>query len=215
MDIDFWKQVWEEQDIGFHKGEPNPVLVAYLKDLGLEAGNRIFLPLCGKTLDIGWLLSIGYRVVGVEVSELAVKQLFQELKIEPTITESETFRHYVGTDIDIFVGDIFKLSSETLGSVDAIYDRAALVALPTEMRQIYCAHLVEITHTARQLLITFEYDQRLREGPPFSLDAVEINKHYHNNYHIALLESKAIPRKLKRPSISNENVWLLTKRSEA
>ncbi len=209
MDISFWLQRWEKNNIGFHKSEANPLLVKYFNELSLVKGSRVFLPLCGKTLDIAWLLSNGYRVVGAELSEIAIEQLFMELGVEPKISKAGEVRHYSAKNIDIFVGNIFDLHSNMLGPVDAIYDRAALVAMPREVRNRYTAHLTEITNKAPQLLISFEYDQSLMEGPPFSVDIEEVNQHYRDSYNLSLIVSTNVPGGLKGICPARENVWLL------
>ena len=209
MDASFWHQRWERNEIAFHESAANPLLVKYFKDLSLVKGSRVFLPLCGKTLDIGWLLSSGYRVAGAELSELAVKQLFVELGVEPEISEVEKVTRYSATKIDIFVGDIFDVSRKILGSVDAIYDRAALVALPEELRSRYTMHLQEMTAHAPQLLICYEYDQTLMAGPPFSIRNEEVHRHYRRSYELTLLESTNVPGGLKKKCAAKENVWLL------
>jgi thiopurine S-methyltransferase len=186
------------------------LLVKYFKELSLLKSRRVFLPLCGKTLDITWLLSNGYRVAGAELSKIAVEQLFKELGVEPEISRVGELDHYSAANIDIFVGDIFHLSSEMLGLVDAIYDRAALVALPAEMRNQYTAHLVELTNKAPQLLICFEYNQSLMDGPPFSVSNDEVNQHYRNSYDLTLMASTEVTGGLKRKCTAIENVWLLT-----
>ncbi|MEB3192179.1 MAG: thiopurine S-methyltransferase [Snowella sp.] len=169
METSFWHQKWGKNDIAFHKNEVNPLLVKYFKQLSLANGSRVFLPLCGKTLDIAWLLANGYRIAGAELSKIAIAQLFRELGVKPQISQIGEIEHYSAQNIDIFVGDIFHLSSKILGVVDAVYDRAAVVALPAAMRNRYTAHLMEITYKAPQLLICYEYDQSLMAGPPFSI----------------------------------------------
>lgn len=167
------------------------------------------MPLCGKTLDIGWLLSHGYRVAGVELSEMAIKELFAELGTEPQIVKYGKLKHYGAKDIDIFVGDIFDLSGEMLGKIDAVYDRAALVALPEEMRKRYTSHLMKITDEAPQLLICYEYDQLLMEGPPFSVSDAEVNQHYAKSYDITRVESVNMPDGPKGLENVKKSVWLL------
>jgi thiopurine S-methyltransferase len=171
----------------------------------------VFLPLCGKTLDIAWLLSRGYRVAGAELSRLAIEQLFAGLGVEPEITRVGDHDRYSAQGIDIFVGDIFALSGKILGPVDAVYDRAALVALPEAMRNRYTAHLMAITGKAPQLLISYEYDQSRLEGPPFSIRNAEVRRHYADNYDLALLASQDVPGGLKGQCAATENVWLLRK----
>ena len=209
MNIDFWKKTWEKNEIGFHERKPNTLLVAYFKELNLVEGSRVFLPLCGKTLDITWLLSNGYRVIGAELSKLAIEQLFMGLGVEPKITQCGNSSRYSAKNIDIYVGDIFDLSSDILGPVDAIYDRAALVALPEEMRTRYTKHMRQITGSADQILITFEYDQSQMDGPPFSLNSEEINRHYIDSYGLELLESISVPGGLKGICAATESIWLL------
>lgn len=208
MDTNFWQQKWEANEIAFHRSETHPLLEKYFNELSLTEQSRIFLPLCGKTLDIAWLLSKGYRVAGAELSKIAIDQLFIDLQIEPKITRVGEVDHYSAKDIDIFVGNIFDLSGEMLGHVDAIYDRAALVALPEEMRHKYSAHLMEITKRAPQLLICFDYDQSLMDGPPFSVSNEEVAEHYKDKYQLTLLASLDMPDGLKGVS-AKEIVWLL------
>ncbi len=209
MDKNFWLQKWSTNEIAFHEREANPALVKYFNKLSLPRGGRIFVPLCGKTLDIAWLLSQGYRVAGAELIELAIQQLFQELKIKPQISQSNQTIHYSGPNIDIFVGDIFKLSKEILGPVDAVYDRAALVALPKDIRIRYTAHIKNITNHASQLLVTYEYDQQLMSGPPFSVNNEEVKKHYNDVYNLTLLETNDVSGGLKGQCPAKENIWLL------
>ncbi len=216
MDSSFWLKKWEKNEIAFHNSEANPALVKHFPALDLAPGDRIFLPLCGKTLDIGWLLSQGYRVAGAELSDIAIEQLFSELGVEPNISpnvsEEGKSKHYSANNIDIFVGNIFDLSSEMLGPVDAIYDRAALVALPEEVRDRYTPHLKEITANAPQLLICFEYDQSLMAGPPFSISPQEVARHYKGSYALTPLESGAVPGGLKGSDAAKQTVWLLQSR---
>ncbi len=187
METSFWLERWEKNQIGFHGRVPNPLLVRFFDALALPPGSRVFVPLCGKSLDIHWLLAQGQRVVGAELSEKAIVQLFEELGVAPTIEPLGELLHYHAEDIDIFVGDMFAISAEMLGDVDAIYDRAALVALPPEMRKRYTARLMQITQHAPQLLLTFEYDQSQRAGPPFSVRAEEVASHYAEAYDVELL----------------------------
>lgn len=211
MDANFWHQKWERNQIGFHEGEANPLLVEYFDTLSLSKAGRVFLPLCGKTPAIHWLLKKGCRVAGAELSEIAVTQLFTGLGIKPKITAIDKIRCYSAENIDVFVGDIFDLTHRVLGPVDAIYDRAALVALPEPLRKQYATHLMEISDQAPQLLITYEYDQTLMDGPPFSVSNAEVQRHYQKFYDLTLLTSADVPGGLKGKCPAEENLWLLKK----
>lgn len=188
MEAEFWHTKWENKSIGFHKSEANPNLVEYFGTLQLVQNSRVFLPLCGKTLDISWLLSNNYQVVGAELSEIAIIELFEELGLTPQITEIDSLKLYSAENIDIFVGDIFNLTSDILGNIDAVYDRAALVALPLDLRSKYTAHISQITNNKQQLLLTFEYDQSTRNGPPFSVTQAEVESHYNDAYEMKVLD---------------------------
>lgn len=212
MDANFWHQKWAENKIGFHQQKPHPMLLAHFSALDLANGSRVFLPLCGKTRDIAWLLSKGYCVVGAELSKIAIEQLFQELDLVPKISSISNLERYSAPNIDIFVGDIFEVSRELLGPVDVTYDRAALVALPEGLRPRYTAHVVEITSAAPQLLVTFVYDQVLMAGPPFSVADTEVAALYSAQYEMVLLENVGTPGGLKLNGVARENVWLLTNR---
>lgn len=213
MDPEFWHQRWQANEIGFHEPKANPALLRNLELLDLHKDSRFFLPLCGKTLDIAWLLSKGYRVAGAELSEMAVGQLFDELGVSPEVSDRGTLKHYSAPNLDIFCGDLFDLSADVVGPVDAIFDRAALVALPEPMRGRYAKQLTDITGHAPQLLVTFVYDQALMAGPPFSVDDDEVRRRYQEHYQLRLLESKATPDRLKGLVPAEQHVWLLRRPS--
>ncbi len=156
------------------------------------------MPLCGKTLDIPWLLSQEFQVVGVELSELAVTQLFEEMGVTPQTRAWRGGTRYSAPGLVIYQGDFFELLSSDLGTIDAIYDRAALVALPMEMRARYAARLVELTFAAPQLLISFEYDQLKMDGPPFSVGTDEIGRLYGDLYEMRELSREDIIQKAER-----------------
>ena len=214
MKASFWHEKWNNGEIAFHESEANPLLIEHFKKLDLVKGNRVFLPLCGKTRDFAWLLTCGYRVVGVELSKLAINALFDDLGVEPKITRIGELTLYRAKDIDIFVGDIFNVSAAFLGPVDALYDRAALVALPENMRDQYSSHLIKITDAAPQLLITYEYNQQLVDGPPFSINEEEVKHHYAATYQLKSVERKDIVGGLKGKVSSIETAWFLQQKNK-
>ncbi|MDP5017658.1 MAG: hypothetical protein NWQ43_10200, partial [Dolichospermum sp.] len=134
-----------------------------------------------------------------------------DLEVEPKISRVGELTLYQAKDIDIFVGDIFEVFAEFIGLVDAVYDRAALVALPAKMRERYTSHLKIITEAAPQLLITYEYNQELMDGPPFSISAEEVKHHYAAAYQLKTLKSKDVGGGLSGTVASIETVWLLQK----
>ncbi|UOD29218.1 thiopurine S-methyltransferase [Massilia violaceinigra] len=209
MDEQFWQRKWASNEIAFHEGAPNRLMLAHIGRLGLAPGSRVFVPLCGKSLDLHWLLAQGHRVAGVELSQLAVDQLFASLGVTPMVSSAGELLHYHAQDIDIFVGDIFSLSSELLGAVDAVYDRAALVALPESMRASYAAHVTQLARQAPQLLICYQYDQAIMAGPPFSIGDEEVRQRYGHAYALILLDKAEVAGGFKGRFPALEAVWLL------
>lgn len=212
MEPNFWHNRWQTNQTGWHESSVNPLLIAHFPSLNLPSSRRVFVPLCGKSLDLGWLLSRGYAVAGAELSELAIIQLFAELGMEAHISEIGKHRLFRGENVDLFVGDLFDLSREILGPVDAIYDRAALVALPEAMRVRYTAHLKSLTALAPQLVIGYEYDQTMAPGPPFSVTPDELHRHYSDDYTLTPLVRIDVPGGLKGKCSATEHVWRLDRR---
>ncbi|MCS4306714.1 thiopurine S-methyltransferase [Rheinheimera pacifica] len=209
MHPEFWHEKWQKRQIAFHQAAANPLLVSWFNQLTLAPGASVFLPLCGKSLDIHWLLAQGYSVIGAELSEMAVQELFAELGLTPGVSSVGSLQLYQADQLQVYVGDIFQLSKHTLGPVAAIYDRAALVALPDAMRQRYAQHLITLSHAAPQLVICFEYDQAQLPGPPFSVDSVEMHQLYSGVYDLNCLEKLDVPGGLKRKCQASEIGWLL------
>lgn len=179
MTPDFWLKRWREGATGFHMNRVTPLLPKYWPSLGLSAAARVLVPLCGKSLDMAWLAAQGHPVLGIELSPVAVEQFFDEQQLSPTEHGSSMGRHYVAEGIEIICGDIFGVDKATLASCSAVYDRAALVALPADMRGRYVRHVYGgLAPGYRGLLLTLEYDQALMEGPPFSVAADEVQALY-------------------------------------
>ena len=179
MQHEFWHQRWEQNQIGFHSPEVNPHLQHYWSSFNTPPGQRVFVPMCGKSNDMLWLLAQGYHVVGVELSPLAVEAFFKENNLQPTVRQHGKFIISEVEGLQIFCGDYFATSSSELGHIDVVYDRASLVALPPEMRIDYVTHLSTLLESGQQiLLVSFAYNQSEMPGPPFSIPHNEIEMLY-------------------------------------
>lgn len=173
MEHSFWKARWAEKKIGFHEGRANTHLEQWWPRLGVE-GRGVFVPLCGKAEDLAWLAERGHAVVGVELVESAVQEFFSEHGLSPTVERVGALTRYVAGGVTIFAGDYFALTREHLAGATAFYDRAANIALPPELRERYVKHLRALMPSgSRGLLVTIEYDQSKRGGPPFSIAPAE------------------------------------------
>jgi len=189
MDSDFWHARWQANQIGFHQNEINAHLVRYWPSLGLEPDSRVFVPLCGKTLDMVWLRDLGHSVIGSELSPIAVAAFFAENQLTPERRQETDFTRWSCDRIEILCGDFFALDPAAIGPIDALYDRAALIALPRTQRARYAARVAALLETSTPgLLVTLDYDQREMDGPPFAVSGEEISSLYRDSFTIEQLE---------------------------
>ena len=215
----FLLERWQKNQVGFHQAEHNKLLLEFWGETGLMPGDRVFVPLCGKSLDMHWLIQAGHPVTGVEMAQIAVDTFFAEAQWQPTAEVTDRFMRYSAPDVDIFLGDFFDLTAPLLDDVQGIFDRGALVALPPDMRFRYVDHLLRIVPDQTTiLLLTFEYDQNLVAGPPHCVTPEEVEHLFANRCHIRLLES--IVTELLPPHFADqgvgkavESVYVITKRS--
>jgi thiopurine S-methyltransferase len=191
MQAEFWIERWQAGQIGFHLAHTNPWLERCWQQLEVAADARVFVPLCGKSLDLLWLRAQGHEVVGVEVSRQAVQDFFAENDLQAQVDRVEGFERWQCDGITLLVGDYFALRAEMLGEVAAVYDRASLIALPQELRRRYVQKKQELFATPLPtLLITLEYEQRQMQGPPFSVDYSEVQALYAGRYSISQVISE-------------------------
>nr|WP_136251796.1 thiopurine S-methyltransferase [Ningiella ruwaisensis] len=219
MDPEFWHRRWAKNEIGFHESEGSKLLKQHFSNWHLPENAKVFVPLCGKTRDIGWFLSHGIEVVAIELNRDAVDALFKELGVTPEIEyvskdKSELIRYRV-RDLTVYVGDFFALSEQDIGPVDGVYDRAALVALPEALRRKYSQHLSDITNKASQFLVCYDYDQSLLNGPPFSVFEEEVNMLYSGDFSITQLYRARVEGGFRGESEVFEAVYLLTSQNSS
>ena len=218
MRAKFWLDRWQENEIGFHQAEHNELLLNFWHRLGLQAGEPVFVPLCGKSLDMRWLENAGHEVVGVELAQLAAEAYFAEGGEQPERTVVDRFACYQGAGTRIYQGDIFDMTAPLLEGVAGLFDRGALVALPPDIRFRYVDHLLRIIPDGtRILLLAFEYEQELVPGPPHAVHPDEIEQLYGARCEVELLESiitSALPPRFVEGGVRQaaESVYVITKR---
>jgi thiopurine S-methyltransferase len=190
MELEFWQKKWRDDQIGFHLDEVHPYLLKYWKQLGLEGLGRVFVPLCGKSVDMVWLRDQGHELIGVEYSPIAIASFCDQVGGEFITDQVGVLDRYTGKGYSLLIGDYFALDRNIVGAVAGVYDRASLIALPEAKREDYVALQREILPVGAQiLLITIEYDQSEMTGPPFSIDANAVKSLYADWCDIELLES--------------------------
>ncbi len=217
-DNELWQQSWRDREIAFHQKVVNPHLVKFWPNFGLTPEDRVFVPLCGKSLDMIWLARQGHSVIGVELSPLAVRAFFRENRLQPTRRQLGQFTRWEHGRIAIFCGDFFQLTAADLGNISAVFDRASLTALPDEIRGAYIAHLRHILPAACKMLLltTEEPDEGETPGQPFAV-ADEIAGLYSAAFNIELSHVESIFEPDPDPAIKQavrveQKVYFLTPR---
>ncbi len=211
MDIEFWNNRWQQNQTGFHQSSVNPYLAYFYGEKGLPEDKRqalkVFVPLCGKSLDMLWLAQQGYAVFGIECSRKAVNDFFSENGLSFQFAEkgegSEQQAYYRHTEqraeIEIYQGDFFSLTAEDMTGITDVFDRASLIAFPEDLRQQYAEKMIELQAPGtRTLLVTLSYDQSEMNGPPFAVSEQEVYDLYQKNFTIDKLMATDILEKEQR-----------------
>ncbi len=218
MKAEFWHERWEKGEIGFHQHEYNRYMQDFVDRLGVDTGDQILVPLCGKSLDMLWLAERGYQVIGIEISDRAVTDFFNENGLRCTIERKPGRNWYRGERIQILCADFFSVKKAELPPIDAIYDRASLIALPEEMRPVYVAHVGRLADRGiTSLLVTLDYPQEEMRGPPFSVTPDEVRRLYGAQHECERLHSEdclAREPRFRKKGLTrlHEHVFLLKKR---
>lgn len=192
MQPHFWHERWRLGQIGFHQTAVDRQLARHWAQLQVS-DDGVFVPLCGKSLDLLWLRDRGLDVTGVELSAVAVESLCLEQGILARRRAVDAFDRFESPGLRIFRGDLFDLNGAALGAVRAVYDRASLIAFAPDARARYVDHLTALTSPGtKTLLITVEYQQQQMNGPPFSASAADVENLYGGRHTIQLLEKRDI-----------------------
>lgn len=216
MEISYWKSRWQKNNTGWHMDVVYPPLPEIWPQLSLSSGARVFVPLCGKSLDIKWLTEHGHQVIGVDVSGKALRELMNQYDEQFSQDASHGFPIYRSESLELWEGDFLKLPTSKIPPLDIIYDKASIVALPKKMRNIYAQKVLELCGKDCQILIqTFEYNQEEMTGPPFSVDEEELKQLYSPRFELQMLHEQSKFEELSKfqqrglSSYLNEKVYQL------
>jgi thiopurine S-methyltransferase len=179
MNQEFWNERWTAGQIGFHKSSANDLLAAH-HEVVLRGHQRVYVPLCGKSLDLIWLRDHGHDVVGCEFVGSAIEAFFTEQfpEVKRLQARYPTVIVHESSGVRIIEGDAFAVDTfATGGLVDAVWDRAALVAIDPANRERYVEALLRVLRPRGViLLVTFSYDQQKLAGPPWSVSDDEVTR---------------------------------------
>ncbi|MFC3606976.1 thiopurine S-methyltransferase [Stutzerimonas tarimensis] len=186
-----WKAKWRRNDIAFHQDAVNPLLQQFWEELELPEGSVVLVPLCGKSLDMGWLATLGFRVMGIELSDIAVQDYFAALDVVPIRARHGRFAKWKHGNTEIWRGDLFDLTAQDLSEVRGLYDCAALTALPADIRIRYVEHITKVLPPGCQmLLMTTESPDDTQADSALEIDE-EVAALYSAGYTVELLYGKA------------------------
>jgi thiopurine S-methyltransferase len=193
MEISYWQSRWRKDKTGWHMNHVFEPLKKYWPRLNLDSNSTVLVPLCGKSLDVNWLADCGHRVIGVDVSDRALQRIMHRGDASFKKSTQGSFIRYQSPRIELWCGDMLTLKKSWLPVIDAIYDKAALIALPPETRKTYVNHLASLIEPHTQIFLnTFEYNQHEMTGPPFAVHPNEINRLFRQKFTIECLEQHSL-----------------------
>lgn len=191
MDHNFWLERWQKSEIGFHQPKVQPALKMHWPRLALPHDATVLVPLCGKSVDMSWLAAQGHRVIGAELSQRAIDAFFSEQGVTPKSKTSGSFEVRSAAGVELWCGDFFALEGQSLPKIDAVYDRAALVAMPPDLQPRYAQKIAELLQPGgKALLIGLDYDPAEMNGPPFSIPEARVRELFSDNFDIDVLDKR-------------------------
>ena len=186
-----WAQRWEDGNTGWHGSQVNENLQKHANHVvQSNQHSTIAVPLCGKSLDMLWLRDQGATVVGIELVCKPIQDFFAQNNLQPEQHDniySSNNLHLI--ESDILLVDQATLSKIGISNLDAIYDRAALVAMPPELKSQYAEHCLSLLKPKGIiLLIGYNSNLQAHQGPPFPIKEGSVEQWYQKASAIQVLE---------------------------
>ena len=204
MEISYWESRWRNNRTGFHVNGVFPTIVDVWDDHFSDVDlSTVLVPLCGKSHDMLWLKhKEAQKIIGIEAIAQACEEFFEEQDEENVISvEKKPFTLYEKGIFQLWQGDFFKMRKKLIPNPTFVFDRAALVALPPDMRIKYVQKIDELTagsDSCVKFLHTFEYNQSKMSGPPFAVSEDEVFQLYDKNWHIHQILNRPIIDRLEK-----------------
>ncbi|XP_071963090.1 thiopurine S-methyltransferase-like isoform X2 [Antedon mediterranea] len=183
LSTEYWMSSWKAGDIVFHNDFIYPMLQKHAEKLFDNQSNcRVFVPLCGKSLDMKWFADLGHSVVGVDVSEVGILSFFEDQGIEyvkESVPEIQGATRYKSKDgkITIYKANLFSMKKDIIGDFDCIWDNGSLVAINKQDRQKYVSTLTSLmADSCRYLLIALDFDP-IKSEPTCTLEKLDASSY--------------------------------------
>lgn len=192
METEFWQKAWAKSaEPGWQQKSANSLLVAHWAACKAVPGESVFVPLCGRSPDINWLLNFGHKVIGIDLSRSALQRFCDESGLDVKPEEHNGFTVFKAPQLTLYAGDFFSSTPDMFSGISRVYDRASIVAMPPNMRERYVSHLRSVVPSqAEMFTIAMAYDQSKMQGPPFSVEETELRKFFADRYDISVLGSE-------------------------
>jgi thiopurine S-methyltransferase len=143
-----------------------------------------------------WLRKLGHEVLGIEISQKALDEFLSENQLNAEPVQHDNYCGYELEQMTLLCGDFFQLTAEDCMQVQAVYDRASIVALPPKMRHDYARHLQKVLPKGTPfLMVIMEYDQSTMNGPPFSVLESEVRELFAEFASIEVVDEERFERK--------------------
>ncbi|XP_033756355.1 probable thiopurine S-methyltransferase [Pecten maximus] len=177
--IQGWLNNWEGDCTPWHMSDVHEGLARYYKVLVNKPSvqNKIFLPLCGKSVDIKWLADRGNEVVGVEAAEMGLVEFFAEQNIEYSVEAAASVKGKLfrsrDNKIRLYCCDIFDFSASVECGFSGVWDRGSIEALEFEDRKRYIELMRTLISSETGYLAEI-VERDLGKGPPYYVTADEL-----------------------------------------
>lgn len=194
MNKTYWLNRWETGNIRFNQPTPHRFLIKHYQSLGLHPHEQVFVPLCGKSIDMIWIMAQDQRVIGVEISPIAILDFLKENKLDAVEFKDGAFQVYQNASFTLYNGDLFNLTAKHLSEIKAVYDRGSLTAMPPNTLRSQYVDWVKntIPENCKILLVVLEHGAPDVMEPPFSTTLEEVNLCFANQFSVTQLEREYI-----------------------
>jgi thiopurine S-methyltransferase len=216
--MNFWEERWKNGQTGWHNTQVNDNLVNHHQTLFHVKNPTILVPLCGKSLDMAWLAGQGASIIGIDLVQQAIEEYCAEQNLEPEISTTESCVSYAADSQTLIHANVFDVHTKDIGTVDSIFDRAALVALPLEKREAYALHCLSLLKPGGSiLLITYDSPVADDQGPPFPVRKGTVEKLYSSATECVQLDEVLMTQendeRLRNRGLawSRADIWKITK----
>lgn len=215
MTVGMWKECWNTPNVEFHNPQLNELFVKYHQRMLTRPGMRIFVPLCGKAVEMKWLVDHGHKVVGLEAAPVPCKAFFEENGIPYNVKEMKGIHgeKYESLDhnIVIYSCDFFLFTADICGEFDGIWDSGGLNSMDVEDREAYIRRIRTLMGKGCVNLTEFVNFDKSMVDITWSMTKEELQKVFGEGFIVEDLNEMAAPQRLKRQGCDTLKLFAITR----